>query len=78
MLVLSRKSKQAIKIGDDIEITILEIQGDQVKIGIDAPRSIEVHRKELIEDVKLQNSEAASVPIELLVSLNKLYENDKQ
>lgn len=78
MLVLTRKSKQAIKIGEDIEITIVAIQGDQVKIGIDAPRSIEIHRKELIMDVELQNSEAANLPANLLETLNQMYEEENE
>ncbi|HZW67913.1 MAG TPA: carbon storage regulator CsrA [Pseudogracilibacillus sp.] len=77
MLVLTRKTKEAIKIGDDIEIKVLAVQGDQVKIGIKAPRSVEVHRKELIEDVQLQNNEAANIPADYLVKLNQLYDNKK-
>lgn len=77
MLVLTRKTQQAIKIGDDIEVTIVAIQGDQVKIGIDAPKSIEVHRKEVFEEIQLQNSEAANVPAELLSTINQLYDADK-
>lgn len=77
MLVLTRKTQQAIKIGDDIEVTIVAIQGDQVKIGIDAPKSIEVHRKEVFEEIQLQNSEAANVPAELLSTISQLYETDK-
>lgn len=77
MLVLTRKTQQAIKIGEDIEVTIVAIQGDQVKIGIDAPKSIEVHRKEVFEEIQLQNSEAANVPAELLLTINQLYNIDK-
>ena len=47
MLALARKVNQSIMIGDDIEITLLEIKGDQVKIGISAPKSIPVYRKEI-------------------------------
>lgn len=78
MLVLTRKTKEAIKIGDDIEIKVLAVQGDQVKIGINAPRSVEIHRKELIEDVQLQNSEAASIPADYLDKLNQLYDKNKE
>lgn len=77
MLVLTRKAKQAIKIGDDIEVTIVAVQGDQVKIGISAPQSVEVHRKEIFDAIQLQNSEAANIPTELFTSLNKFYENKK-
>jgi len=78
MLVLTRKTKEAIKIGDDIEIKVLAVQGDQVKIGISAPQSVEIHRKELIEDVQLQNSEAASIPADYLDKLNQLYDKNKE
>lgn len=77
MLVLTRKTQQAIKIGEDIEVTIVAIEGDQVKIGIDAPKAVAVHRKEIFEEIQLQNSEAANVPAELLSTLNELYDVDK-
>lgn len=76
MLVLTRKVNQAIKIGDDIEVSILAIEGDQIKLGIDAPKSIEVHRKEVFDAIQLQNSEAANVPVELFSTINELYKKD--
>lgn len=60
MLVLSRKKNQGIMIGDNIEITIIEVQGDQVRIGINAPRSVSVYRKELYEEIQQENKKAAS------------------
>lgn len=71
MLVLTRKSNQAIKIGENIEISILAIQGDQVKIGIAAPQSVEIHRKEIFDAIQLENSEAANVSLDLFSSLTK-------
>lgn len=65
MLVLSRKNQEAIKIGKDIEITIIAIEGEQVKIGIDAPKNIEIHRKELVQAIEQQNSEAANTSVSL-------------
>ncbi|NEU30256.1 carbon storage regulator CsrA [bacterium LRH843] len=59
MLVLSRRIKEAIQIGDDIEITIVAIEGDQVKLGINAPRHIDIHRKEVYLAIQQENSEAA-------------------
>jgi len=50
MLVLTRKTNQSIKIGSDIEITVLSVSGDKVRIGIDAPRDISVFRREVLED----------------------------
>jgi len=66
MLVLTRKTSQSIQINDDIEITILAIDGDQVKIGIEAPQSVDIHRKEIYLDIKQQNSEAADISIDLI------------
>jgi len=59
MLVLTRKEKQAFIVGDNIEITILEVSGDKAKIAIDAPRDISILRKELVE-AKQTNIESAS------------------
>lgn len=58
MLVLSRKAGETIWIGEDVEIFISEVKGDQVKIGIRAPRSIDVIRGELRQDVSTSNTEA--------------------
>lgn len=58
MLALSRKQNEAIILGNDIEITILEIKGEQVKIGITAPKSVPVYRKELYAQIKAANQEA--------------------
>jgi carbon storage regulator len=52
MLVLSRKENQTIKIADDIEITIVQIRGDRVRIGIEAPKSVPVHRQEVWEAIQ--------------------------
>ncbi|AXI10015.1 carbon storage regulator [Oceanobacillus zhaokaii] len=66
MLVLTRKRNEAIQIGEDIEIKILAIEGDQIKIGIEAPKSIDIHRKEIYVDIQNQNNEAANVSMGLL------------
>lgn len=60
MLVLTRKLNESIQISDDIEITILSIDKDQVKIGINAPKHIEIHRKEVFLAIQEENSKAAA------------------
>lgn len=60
MLALSRKVNESIIIGNDIEITILEVKGEQVKIGIKAPKSIPVYREEVYQQIRESNKEAAS------------------
>lgn len=60
MLILARKVGQCIEIADNIEITVVEVRGDQVRLGITAPRSIAVHRKELLTQVAAENIEAVS------------------
>ena len=59
MLALSRKKDEAVIINDDIEITIIEIKGDQVKIGISAPKSVPIYRKEVYMQIQNANKEAA-------------------
>ena len=59
MLALSRKKDEAVIINDDIEITIIEIKGDQVKIGISAPKSGPIYRKEVYMQIQNANKEAA-------------------
>jgi carbon storage regulator len=59
MLVLSRQRDETIMIGDDIEITIVDIRGDKVRLGINAPTRIAVHRKEVYDAIKAENQRAA-------------------
>lgn len=61
MLALARKANESIIINDDIEITILEIKGDQVKVGINAPKSVPVYRKELYLQIQEANAEAVKM-----------------
>ncbi len=61
MLVLSRQRDETIMIGDDIEITVVDIRGDKVRLGITAPSSIPVHRKEVYEAIKRENRDAARI-----------------
>ena len=57
MLVLTRKSNQSIMIGDDIEVSVLAIMGEKVRIGIEAPRKVPVFRKEVYLEIKLDETE---------------------
>lgn len=59
MLALSRRINETIIIGNDIEITVLEVKGDQVKLGISAPKSVPIYRKEIYAQIKASNKEAA-------------------
>lgn len=59
MLALSRKMNESIMLGNDIEVTVLEIKGDQVKIGVKAPKSIPIYRRELYLQIQQSNKEAA-------------------
>ncbi|GAC1313693.1 MAG: hypothetical protein NVSMB2_02040 [Chloroflexota bacterium] len=60
MLVLTRKPEQSLLLGDDVVITVLAIDGDRVKIGIDAPRSLSILRQEVHEQIRAANAAAAS------------------
>ena len=60
MLILSRKVDEKIKIGDNITITLIEVRGDQVKIGVEAPKNVKVFRQELFNAIQTENREAAA------------------
>ena len=60
MLVLQRRAGQSIKIGDDIEVVVLEVSGDHVRLGIAAPREIRVLRQELLNEIRDENRRAAA------------------
>lgn len=72
MLALARKTNQSIMIGNDIEITLLEIKGDQVKIGINAPKSVPIYRKEIYVQIQDENKKASDGEIDV-EALNKLF-----
>ena len=69
MLVLTRRPHQSIHIGDDIVVTVLEVKGDQIRIGINAPRDVQVHREEVLQALTQANRSAVlpagagSVPV---------------
>lgn len=76
MLVLSRKREQSIMIGDDVEITVLDIQNDQVRIGIKAPKHVSIYRKEIFEEIQEENRRAAEVKADALKGVLKDKEGD--
>ncbi|MBL0927926.1 MAG: carbon storage regulator CsrA [Phycisphaerales bacterium] len=65
MLVLSRQRDETIMIGDDIEITVVDIRGDKVRLGITAPARVAVHRKEVYDAIKAENEQASRATGEL-------------
>ena len=78
MLVLSRKPGEAIRIGDDIEISIVEVRGDTVRIGINAPRSVPVFRQELLAEVAKTNVESIRVAPEAMDVLKTILGSEKE
>ena len=80
MLILSRKLDEKIMIGDDIEITIIEIRKDVVKLGIAAPRAVPVHRQEVYEEIQEENLKAAKIEkegVEVLPESLTKFQNKK-
>lgn len=70
MLALARKSNESIMLGNDIEITVLEIKGDQVKLGITAPKSVPIYRKEIYLQIQEENRQAVrEVDVEAVKNL---------
>ena len=60
MLILTRRVGESIVVGDDIVLTVFEVRGDAVRIGIEAPRSVKVNRKEIYEEIQRSNAQAVS------------------
>lgn len=75
MLALSRKKNEAIVINNNVEITILEIKGEQVKLGISAPKEVPVYRKEVYLQIQESNKNAMSIDAD---ALSKLFQEQKQ
>jgi carbon storage regulator len=79
MLVLSRKPNESIIIGDNVEVKVVEVRGEQVKLGITAPRDIPVHRKEIYEAIQKQNKNSATQTKQAnLEKLSQLFKKKKK
>ncbi|AWX23021.1 carbon storage regulator [Bacillus subtilis subsp. subtilis] len=76
MLVLSRKINEAIKIGADIEVKVIAVEGDQVKLGIDAPKHIDIHRKEIYLTIQEENNRAAALSSDVISALSSQKSED--
>lgn len=72
MLVLTRKPDQSIMVGAEIEITVLEVRGEQVRLGIRAPRAVTVHRKEVFEQIRQENQNASAASLDILPDFSEL------
>ena len=72
MLILARKENETIVIGDNVEVTIVNIKGDYVKIGINAPQDVKVFRKEIYVDIQKENIEASKINPDAVKSLSNL------
>jgi len=72
MLVLSRKRDESIIIGDDITITVVDIRGEQIKIGVTAPKDVSIHRKEVYEAIQEENKAASRSNLQNLSGLVKV------
>jgi carbon storage regulator len=72
VLVLTRRANQSIMIGHDIVVTVLEVRGDQIRIGIRAPREVDVHREEVFRQLQAANRQAASPGRDALEALGAL------
>lgn len=74
MLVLSRKLNESIMIGNDIEVTVLAVEGEQIKLGINAPKNIEIHRKEIYLSIQLENNQALNTEKKTLTNLSEFFQ----
>jgi carbon storage regulator len=78
VLILTRRVGESIVVGDDIVLTVFEVRGDAVRIGIDAPRSVRVNRKEVYEEIQRSNEQAVSTSDDALDALRTAIEADPE
>ncbi len=72
MLVLTRKSEESIKLGEDITITVLEIKGNQVRLGIQAPSGLRIYRKELYDKIRAENIISSEHSLDEFTKIKKI------
>ena len=79
MLVLARRINESIMIGDDIEVVVIDIKGDQVKLGIRAPKRVTVHRKEIYDEIRKENIAAmdSTFKAEELKEISEIFKKGK-
>lgn len=77
MLILSRRVNEKIVIGDNVVVSVIEVRGDQVKIGIEAPKSVKVYREEVFEAIQDENRRAAAASLDRLPSIELPAAKDK-
>ncbi len=77
MLILTRKPRESVMIGDNVEVVVLEVRGEQVKLGIRAPKEISVYRKEIYENIQRENLEASKIGRDKLKNLKQIMEEGK-
>ncbi|MFD2639000.1 carbon storage regulator CsrA [Piscibacillus salipiscarius] len=75
MLVLTRKIGESIQIGDDIEVKVVSVNGDQIKLGIEAPKHIDIHRSEIYQQILQENRNASKLTLDT-INLLKNTKND--
>ncbi|HWL13280.1 MAG TPA: carbon storage regulator CsrA [Ureibacillus sp.] len=73
MLVLTRKLNESIMIGNDIEITVLAVEGEQIKLGIKAPKHVDIHRKEVYLSIQQENNQALNTEVTTLTNLSDFF-----
>lgn len=78
MLVLTRRHNESIMIGDSVEITVIEVKGDQVKLGINAPKEIKVHRKEIYLAIQKENIDASKSRLDRLSEIGGIFKRKKE
>jgi carbon storage regulator len=78
MLILARKMNESIMIGDQIEVSIVDIKGDQVKIGIKAPKTVKIYRQEVYKAIQMENIRAVKIQPDVLPTLDNLFKKKEK